>query len=118
MASILGYQIQGDKRWSDGQWCLFSRVPQTIRRFRDAVKAIPKTRSPMKWRLSLPKWFDSGLGNYYAYAADSRLMDSLDAFIYQEVWKYCHKAEDGKTSLQPVRCLVTFKSVTSKLVLS
>jgi len=27
MAS-LGYQIQGDKRWSDGQWCLFSRVPQ------------------------------------------------------------------------------------------
>jgi len=38
----------------------------------------------MKWRLSLP-WFDSGLGNYYAYAADSRLMDSLDAFIYQEV---------------------------------
>jgi len=59
---FLGYQIQGDKRWSDGQWCLFSRVPQ--RRF-DAFampsRQLPKTRSPMKWRLS-PKWFDSGLG--------------------------------------------------------
>jgi len=52
----------------------------------------------MKWRLSLPlSGLIRGWGNYYAYAADSRLMDSLDAFIYQEVWKYClHKAEDGK----------------------
>jgi len=50
----------------------------------------------MKWRLSLPKWFDSGLGNYYAYAADSRLMDSLDAFIYQEVWKYCLHKSGGR----------------------
>jgi Group II intron, maturase-specific domain len=30
-----------------------------------------------------------GWGNYYAYAAQSRLMDSLDAFIYREVWTYC-----------------------------
>jgi len=36
----LGYQIQGDKRWSDGQWCLFSSTQKAIRRFRDAVKAI------------------------------------------------------------------------------
>jgi RNA-directed DNA polymerase len=38
---FLGYRFQGDKRWSDGQWCLFSRVPQkAIRRFRNGVKAI------------------------------------------------------------------------------
>jgi hypothetical protein len=30
-----------------------------------------------------------GWGNYYAYAAGSRRMDSLDAFIFQEVWRYC-----------------------------
>jgi len=37
-----------------------------------------------------------GWGNYYAYAADSRLMDSLDAFIYQEVWSSLHKRRDGQ----------------------
>jgi len=96
-----------------GQMDSGARVPKAI----DAAmpsRQLPKTRSPMKW-LSLPQWFDSGLGNYYAYAADSRLMDSLDAFIYQEVGSIAYiKAEDGQN--QPTagtRCLVTFaKSVT------
>lgn len=35
---FLGYRMQGDKRWQDGRWCLFSRVAdKAIRRFRDAV---------------------------------------------------------------------------------
>lgn len=32
-----------------------------------------------------------GWGNYYAYAAEGQLMHSLDAFIYQELWKYCRR---------------------------
>jgi hypothetical protein len=32
-----------------------------------------------------------GWGNYYAYAAESRLMDSLDAYIYQQLWQYCRR---------------------------
>jgi len=120
MASILGYQIQGDKRWSDGQWCLFSRVPQR-RRFRDAVKAITQNTFTDEVAFTALSGLIRGWGNYYAYAADSRLMDSLDAFIYQEVWKYCLHKSGGRQN-QPTagtRCLVTFaKSVTSKLVLS
>ncbi len=92
---FLGYHIQGDKRWSDGQWCLFSRVPpKAIRRFRSGVKAITQnTFTDEVAAFTALSGLIRGWGNYYAYAADSRLMDSLDAFIYQEVWKYClHKS--------------------------
>lgn len=95
---FLGYQIQGDKRWSDGQWCLFSRVPpKAIRRFRDAVKAITRnTFTDEVAAFTALGGLIRGWGNYYAYAADSRLMDSLDAFIYQEVWKYCLHKSGGR----------------------
>jgi group II intron reverse transcriptase/maturase len=40
---FVGYRLKGDKRWSDGKWCLFSRVPpKAIQRFREAVKAITR----------------------------------------------------------------------------
>ena len=40
---FLGIALQGHKRWSDGQWCFFSRVSErAIRRFRDAVKEITR----------------------------------------------------------------------------
>ncbi len=95
---FLGYHIQGDKRWSDGQWCLFSRVPQkAIRRFRDGVKAITQnTFTDEVAAFTALSGLIRGWGNYYAYAADSRLMDSLDAFIYQEVWKYCLHKSGGR----------------------
>jgi RNA-directed DNA polymerase len=90
---FLGYQLVGNKRWSDGQWCFFSRVPhKAIQRFRDAVKEI--TRSSFTDEVAAFTALSGlirGWGNYYAYAAESRLMDSLDAFIYNEVWKYCRR---------------------------
>lgn len=88
---FLGYRMVGDKRWSDGRWCLFSRVPQrAIRRFRDAVKDIAaSTYTDEVAAFTALSGLIRGWGNYYAYAAESRLMDSLDAFIYRELWKYC-----------------------------
>jgi RNA-directed DNA polymerase len=88
---FVGYRLKGDKRWSDGKWCLFSRVPpKAIQRFREAVKAIPrKTFTDEVAAFTALAGLIRGWGNYYAYAAQSRLMDSLDAFIYREVWAYC-----------------------------
>lgn len=88
---FLGYRIQGDKRWSDGKWCLFSRIPpKAIRRFRESVKEITsKTFTDEVAAFTALSSLIRGWGNYYAYAAESRLMDSLDAFIYREIWKYC-----------------------------
>jgi RNA-directed DNA polymerase len=100
---FLGYRMVGDKRWSDGQWCLFSRVPdKAVRRFRDAVKEI--TRSTFTDEVAAFTALSGlirGWGNYYAYAAESRLMDSLDAFIYQEVWKYC-RSKSGRAGAKAV----------------
>ena len=89
--AFLGYRMIGDKRWTDGRWCLFSRVPQsTIRRFRDEVKSIAtSTYTDEVATFTALSGLIRGRGNYYAYAAESRLMDSLDAFIYRELWKYC-----------------------------
>jgi hypothetical protein len=40
---FVGYRLKGDKRWADGKWCWFSRVPPKARqRFREAVKAITR----------------------------------------------------------------------------
>lgn len=91
---FLGYRMVGGKRWADGQWCLFSRVPpKAIRRFREGVKEI--TRSTFTDEVAAFTALTGlirGWGNYYAYAAESRLMDSLDAFVYQQMWQYCwHK---------------------------
>ena len=88
---FLGYRIVGGKRWSDGQWCLFSQVTQkAIRRFRDGVKEISrKTFTDEVAAFTALSGLIRGWGNYYAYAAESRLMDSLDNFIYQQMWKYC-----------------------------
>jgi hypothetical protein len=88
---FLGYRIEGNKRHSDGQWCLLSRVPpKAIRRFRDAVKTITsKTFTDEVAAFTALAGLIRGWGNYYAYAVESRLMDSLDAFIYRELWKYC-----------------------------
>ena len=81
----------GDKRWSDGQWSLFSQVPEkAIRRFREAIKAI--TRNTFADEVAVWTALSGlirGWGNYYAYAAESRLMDQLDAFIYHQMWNYC-----------------------------
>lgn len=98
---FLGYFIQGDKRWSDGQWCLFSRVPRAaIRRFRSGVKGITQnTFTDEVAAFTALSGLIRGWDNYYAYAADSRLMDSLDAFIYQEVWKYCLQKVEGRAKL-------------------
>jgi RNA-directed DNA polymerase len=39
----VGYRLKGDKRWSDGKWCVFSRVPpKATQRVREAVKAITR----------------------------------------------------------------------------
>ena len=91
--NFLGYHMVGNKRWSDGQWCLLSRVPQTaIRRFRDAVKGITRnTFTDEVAAFTALSGLIRGWGNYYAYAAESRLMDSLDAFVYRQVWKYCRR---------------------------
>jgi group II intron reverse transcriptase/maturase len=88
---FLGYRLQGDKRWRDGQWCFFSRVAsKAIRRFRDAVKEITRyTFTDEVATFTALAGLIRGWGNYYAYAAESRLMDSLDAFIYQQLWSYC-----------------------------
>jgi hypothetical protein len=91
---FLGYHIVGGKRWSDGQWCLFSRIPQkAIKRFRESVKEISQnTFTDEAAAFKALSGFIAGWGNYYAYAAESRLMDSLDAFVFQELWRYCkHK---------------------------
>jgi group II intron reverse transcriptase/maturase len=95
---FLGYRIEGGKRWSDGKWCLFSRVPQkAIRRFRDAVKSITcNTFTDEVAAFTALAGLIRGWGNYYAYAAESRLMDSLDAFIHREVWKYCLAKTGGR----------------------
>jgi group II intron reverse transcriptase/maturase len=92
--NFLGYGIKGDKRWADGQWCLFSKVTEkAVKRFREAVKEI--TRNVFTDEVAAFTALSGlirGWGNYYAYAAESRLMDSLDAYVYREVWKYCrHK---------------------------
>ncbi len=88
---FLGYRMVGGERWSDGQWCLFSRVPQkAIRRFRDAVKEIAQnTFTDEVAAFAALSGLIRGWGNYYAYAAESRLMASLDVFIYQQLWQYC-----------------------------
>ena len=94
---FLGYRMVGGKRWSDGQWCLFSRVPSTaIRRFREGVKEIARsTFTDEVAAFTALAGLIRGWGNYYAYAAESRLMDSLDAFVYQQMWQYCwHKNKD------------------------
>jgi RNA-directed DNA polymerase len=90
---FLGYRIQGDKRWADGQWCLFSKVTKkAVKRFREAVKEISrKAFTDEIAAFTALSGLLRGWGNYYAYAAESRLMDSLDAFVYREVWKYCRR---------------------------
>jgi RNA-directed DNA polymerase len=95
---FLGYRIEGNKRRSDGQWCLLSRVPsKAIRRFRDAVKTIThNTFTDEVAAFTALAGLIRGWGNYYAYAVDSRLMDSLDAFIYREIWKYCLAKSSGR----------------------
>lgn len=87
---FLGYRMVGGKRWSDQQWCLFSRVPpKAIRRFREAVKEIAdQSFTDEVAAFTALSGLIRGWGNYYAYAAESRLMDSLDAFIYQQMWHY------------------------------
>jgi RNA-directed DNA polymerase len=89
--NFLGYRLQGDKRWSDGQWCFFSRVPEkALKRFREKVEEILRhTFTDEVAAFTALSGLIRGWGNYYAYAAESRLMDSLDAFIYQRIWRYC-----------------------------
>src|SRR5207237_10410161 len=69
----------------------FSRVAaKAIRRFRDAVNDITRsTFTDEVATFTALAGLIRGWGNYYAYAAESRLMDSLDAFIYQQLWSYC-----------------------------
>lgn len=88
---FVGYRLTGDKRWSAGQWCVFARVPpKATQRFREAVKAIPrKTCTDEVAAVTAGAGLLRGWGNYYASAAQSRLMDSRDAFSYREVWAYC-----------------------------
>jgi RNA-directed DNA polymerase len=89
--TFLGYRLQGHKRWSDGQWCFFSRVSEkALKRFRDNVEEILRhTFTDEVATFTALSGLIRGWGNYYAYAAESRLMDSLDAFIYQRMWRYC-----------------------------
>jgi group II intron reverse transcriptase/maturase len=89
--NFLGYRLQGHKRWSDGQWCFFSRVSEkALKRFRDNVEEILRhTFTDEVATFTALSGLIRGWGNYYAYAAESRLMDSLDAFIYQRMWRYC-----------------------------
>jgi RNA-directed DNA polymerase len=89
--NFLGYRLQGDKRWKDGQWCLFSRITEkAVRHFRDSVRELMnQTFTDEVAAFTALSGLIRGWGNYYAYAAESRLMDSLDAFIYQQMWGYC-----------------------------
>jgi group II intron reverse transcriptase/maturase len=89
--NFLGYRLQGHKRWSDGQWCFFSRVSEkALKRFRDNVEEILRHAfTDEVATFTALSGLIRGWGNYYAYAAESRLMDSLDAFIYQRMWRYC-----------------------------
>jgi hypothetical protein len=100
---FLGYRMIGGKRWSDGKWCLFSRVsPKAIRRFRDTVKDITRnTFTDEVASFTALSGLIRGWGNYYAYASETRLMDSLDGFIYQRVWRYCRykNRESGARSV-------------------
>jgi len=100
---FLGYRMVGDKRWSDGQWSLFSQVPEkAIRRFREAIKAI--TRNTFADEVAVWTALSGlirGWGNYYAYAAESRLMDQLDAFIYHQMWNYC-RGKNGRKGKKKV----------------
>jgi RNA-directed DNA polymerase len=88
---FLGYQIKGNKRWTDGRWCLFSKVSKRgIERFRKAVKQITRNVfNDEAATFAALSNFIRGWGNYYAYAAESNLMDSLDAYVYRELWRYC-----------------------------
>jgi group II intron reverse transcriptase/maturase len=90
---FLGYHLVGSKRWSDGQWCLFSRIPQkAIRRFREGVKEIThQTFTDEVAAFTALSGLIRGWGNYYAYAAESRLMSSLDGYIYHQIWTYCRQ---------------------------
>jgi len=90
---FLGYRIIGNKRWSDGRWCLFSRIPdKAIRRFREKVREITcNTFTDEVATFKALSGLIRGWGNYYAYAAESRMLDRLDAFIYREVWKYLQR---------------------------
>ncbi|MFQ5856927.1 MAG: group II intron maturase-specific domain-containing protein [Anaerolineae bacterium] len=108
---FLGYRMVGGKRWSDGQWCLFSWVPQkAIRRFRDAVKEIAQnTFTDEVAAFAALSGLIRGWGNYYAYAAESRLMDSLDAFIYQQLWQYCRR-KNQRVGAKEVRFVPTLRS--------
>ena len=87
---FLGYRMTGSKRWSDGKWCLFTKVPpKAIKRFRENVKQVTrKTFTDEVAALTALSGLIRGWGNYYAYAAASRLMHSLDEYVYTEVWKY------------------------------
>jgi len=87
---FLGYRMIGSKRWSDGKWCLFTKVPQkAIKRFRENVKQVTRNTSTDEVAaLTALSGLIRGWGNYYAYAAASRLMHSLDEYVYTEVWKY------------------------------
>lgn len=87
---FLGYHIRGGRRWADGQWRLFSLVSRRgIRRLRDGIKLIAQqTFTDEAAAFTAFSGLIRGWGNYYACAANSRLMDSLDAFIYQQIWKY------------------------------
>ncbi len=87
---FLGYHITGSHRWPDGQWRLYSRVSQrSIRRFRDGAKHIAQqTFTDEAAAFTALGGLIRGWGNYYAYAADTRLMTSLDAFIYRQIWDY------------------------------
>ncbi len=100
---FLGYHLTGGKRWSDGKWCLFSRVPhRAIERFREGVKRI--THNPSTDEVAAFAALASlvrGWGNYYAYAAESRLMHSLDGYVYRELWKYC-RHKNGKRGAKAV----------------
>lgn len=69
---FLGYQMVGNKRWSDGQWCFFSRVPhKAIQRFREAVKEITRSSFTEVAAFTALSGLVRGWGNYYAYAAES-----------------------------------------------
>jgi len=74
----------------------FHEYPKGDSTLRDAVKAITQNTFTDEVAFTAPSGLIRGWGNYYAYAADSRLMDSLDAFIYQEVWKYCLHKSGGR----------------------
>jgi hypothetical protein len=96
--ALVGDRLKGDKRWSDGKWWVFSRVPPpAMQRLREAVHAI--TRKPCTEEVAAFTALAGllrGWGHDYAYAAQSRLLESLDACIYREVWVYCRAQCRGR----------------------